>query len=70
MFKEDDDLAIDISLYDTLPALCTLEFPLKPVRKEFIEATKEVQPDIEIVKHQPLPPQDAHTSSHTDEEED
>jgi len=70
VFKEDDDLAIDISLYDTLPTLCKLEFPLKPVHKEFIEATKEVQPDIEIVKHQSLPPQDAHMSSHTDEEED
>ena len=70
VFKEDDDLIFDVSLYDTFPGLCTFEFPLKPIRKEFIEATKEVQPDIEFVKRQSSPPQDAHTSSHTDEEED
>jgi hypothetical protein len=70
VFKEDDDLPMDFSVYDTLPALCNFQFPMKPVRKEFIEAMKEVQPDIEFVKHQPLPPQDAHTLSHTDEEED
>jgi hypothetical protein len=70
VFPEDTDLLFDVSTYDTFPSTCSINFPLKPIRKEFIESTKEEQPDIEFVKHQSLPRQDAHTSSHTDEEED
>jgi len=70
VFPDDNDLLFDLSTYDTFPSTCRIKFPLKPIRKEFIESMKEQQTDIEFVKHQSLPRQDAHTSSHTDEEED
>lgn len=70
VFKEDEDLILDLSVYTTEDF--TIQFPCKPVRKEFDIAltTSQTQSDIEFVKHQSVSPQDAHTSSHTDEEED
>jgi len=70
VFKEDEDLILDLSVYTTEDY--SIQFPLKPVRKEFdiTLMITQTQSDIEFVKHQSVSPQVSHMSSHTDEEED
>jgi hypothetical protein len=70
VFKEEEDIVLDLSAYTSEDY--NIQFPLKPVRKEFdiTLTTIQTQSDIEFVKHQSVPLQDAHMSSHTDEEED